>query len=85
MSEYRPKTNDGCNVYHLDEINSMCFSSVWKGTLSCPERSVSGKYILEATGDANLDGRKYVALPIETNLNDPLIIAKYNLFRFPRV
>jgi hypothetical protein len=34
---------------------------------------------LHATGYADLDGRKYIALPPGTDVKDPKIIKKYNL------
>ena len=36
-------------------------------------------YILHATGDCDINGRKYIALPSNCNHNDPNIKRKYNL------
>ena len=38
------------------------------------------KYILHATGDADMDGRKYIALPHNCRTSDEAIRKKYNLF-----
>ena len=51
----------------------------WKGTIINVNDLDSNLYKLVATGDADLSGRKYIALPIETNENDETIRKKYNL------
>ena len=43
------------------------------------EKNVSKLYELHATGYADLNGRKYIALPKGTNIKDPKIKEKYNL------
>tara|TARA_B100001769_G_C22112312_1_gene602139 strand:- start:56 stop:271 length:216 start_codon:yes stop_codon:yes gene_type:complete len=40
----------------------------------------SSKYILHATGDCTMNGRKYIALPSNVDHKDPNVIKKYNLF-----
>ncbi len=74
-----PTDNQGNYIYDYNSIRSLQASNTWRGCLSCPERSKSNKYILVATGDCDLDGRKYVSLPVETNLSDPIVKQKYNL------
>ena len=71
-------------------ITSMNGSSTWRNSISIsglPNTTNSNKsswsseplYTLHATGDADLDGRKYVALPVGTDTNDPSIRLEYNL------
>ena len=38
------------------------------------------QFVLHATGDCDMNGRKYVALPQGCNTSDPDIKRKYNLF-----
>ena len=38
------------------------------------------KYILHATGDADMNGRKYIALPYNCDTSKHDIKTKYNLF-----
>ena len=68
------------SVYTTNQISTMNGSYPWNGALSCAEdlKSSSGLYELHATGDADLDGRKYVALPKETNITED-VKRKYNL------
>jgi hypothetical protein len=40
------------------------------------------KYILHATGDANMNGRKYIALPYNCETSNHDIKTKYNLNKF---
>lgn len=40
--------------------------------------SKTDSYVLHATGNADLDGRKYIALPLGTKIDDS-IKQKYNL------
>ena len=42
------------------------------------KKSKTDNYVLYATGNADLNGRKYVALPVETIIDDS-IKKKYNL------
>ena len=74
-------------------ITSMNGSSTWRNSISIsglPETTKSNKsnktnwsseplYNLYATGDSDLDGHKYVALPVGTDTNDPRIRREYNL------
>lgn len=74
-----PMDKHGNYIYNYVYIRELTASSTWRGCLSCPERSESDRYILLATGDCSLDGRKYVSLPVETNLSDSKVKEKYNL------
>jgi len=67
-------------LYTEYQIISMNASYPWNGTLSIPHdvESKKGLYNNYATGDADLNGRKYVALPAEMKLT-PEIKKKYNL------
>ena len=70
-------------------ITSMNGSSTWRDSISIapPETTKSNKsswsseplYNLHATGDADLNGRKYVALPVGTDTSNPRIRSEYNL------
>ena len=63
--------------YTSDTIISMNYSDIWRNCIQ--KNDTSGLFELHATGYADLDGRKYVALPKGTNIKDPEIIKKYNL------
>ena len=78
--------------YTSYSITSMNGSSTWRDSISIalPETTKSNKsnksswssqplYNLHATGDADLNGRKYVALPVGTDTSDPRIRREYNL------
>ena len=67
--------------YSSDTINYMNNGSLWKHGIKIPSniKNKSDLWELHATGYADLDGRKYVALPPGTNIKDPKIIKKYNL------
>lgn len=61
---------------------SMNYSDVWRNSITIQKNyknDTSGLFELHATGDADIDGRKYVALPKGTNIKDPEIIKKFNL------
>ena len=52
----------------------------WKNciTQNDSKKSKTDNYVLYATGNSHLNGRKYVALPVETIIDDS-IKKKYNL------
>jgi hypothetical protein len=72
MSDYRLYTDTG-----LQKMNA---GYPWSGTI-VNALKVNNKdlYELHATGDADLNGRKYVALPMGTDIKNPEIVKKYNL------
>ena len=76
--------------YNIETINSMNCSNLWRNCITVQkdyriedkfklEKNDSKMFELHATGYADLDGRKYVALPKGTNIKDPEIKKKYNL------
>ena len=70
------------NFYTSHTITSMNYSDVWRNCITIEKNDkndTSGLFELHATGYADLDGRKYVALPKGTNVKDPDIKKKYNL------
>ena len=79
MSYIDIDTNDNYLIYDEQGINSISKTNNWYKCLDRPVESKQNKYKLYATGDCDLSGRKYVALPIEVNINDPDIRYKYNL------
>jgi len=68
--------------YSLEQIKIMNLSYPWsnciKPTPDDFKTSSTGRYILHATGDADLNGRKYIPLPVGTEIT-PEIKCKYNL------
>ena len=72
--------NSSYRQYTDGQIQSLNCSFPWNGTLSRPaaETSKTGLYELHATGDADLNGRKYVALPSGTKLTSD-VKKQYNL------
>ncbi len=67
--------------YTREALTSMNYGTLWNHGITVPKdiKNNSGVWELHATGDCDLDGRKYVALPPGTNTKDPEIKAKYNL------
>ena len=68
--------------YNCSEIGDLNKTKVWSRTpIEIKEQSdkKNQKYILHATGDCDLNGRTYIALPINCDHNDSEIKKKYNL------
>ena len=66
--------------YTEQDIISMNASNTWRNSIHYDNSKSSGGsvYELHATGDADLDGRKYVSLPKGTVITDE-IKRKYNI------
>ncbi len=66
------------NCYEIRDLNK---TKIWSSKpIEIKEKSVKNqKYILHATGDCDVNGRKYIALPIDCDHNDSEIKKKYNL------
>ena len=69
----------GNYLYYESSVHNMSYNSTWRGKLYVGESKKDATYELHATGNADLNGRTYVALPSGTNVKDPAIIRKYNL------
>ena len=67
------------NIYNEKTIQYMNSGTLWNHCITIKKKDKNDSYELHATGDADLNGRKYVALPTGTNIKDPRIIKKYNL------
>lgn len=73
------------NEYRSHEIQSLNQTKLWRNTpiaIQSKERTKdqkNQKYVLHATNDATLNGRKYVALPSDINVSDPEVKKKFNL------
>ena len=72
--------------YTNSEINKLNKSDVWYRTpINVEKNSQESKsqknqtYILHATGDCDMNGRRYIALPSDCNHNSSEIKKKYNL------
>ncbi len=67
--------------YSREMINYMNNGTLWNHGIIIPNntKNKSDTWVLHATGDADLDGRKYIALPPGTDVKDQKIIKKYNL------
>ena len=48
------------------------YTEPWNGCIILPKKNTSNTYELHATGDADLNGRKYVSLPTGTKLTDKI-------------
>ena len=75
----RKTANSGNYIYSEHDINKMKYNSVWNNHLDIGLQSSKGNYELHATGDCDLGGRVYVALPSGLDTTDPFIKNKYNL------
>jgi len=60
----------------LEQIN---YIEPWKGCIILPKKKTADTYELHATGNADLNGRKYVALPTGTKLTDKIKM-EYNIW-----
>ena len=67
--------------YTSGEIQYMNCGNLWRNgiTIEIKDKNISGLFELHATGYADLNGRKYVALPKGTNIKDSEIRKKYNI------
>lgn len=65
--------------YTYYTLRNMNMTPLWNHSINIPELKQNSLYQLCATGDADLNGRKYVALAKDTNLLDPNVREKYNL------
>ena len=80
MDDYIKYNNSG-----ISELNK---TKTWR---DCPidttytdrnkfnDKTNGTSYVLHATGDCDMNGRKYIALPAYLNVNDPAVKAKYNI------
>ena len=71
--------------YSNHEISGLNKTQTWyqkpieiKSDTSC-KGDKNEKYILHATGDADMNGRKYIALPYNCDTSNQAIKQKYNL------
>ena len=70
------------NKYTASEINSLNNTPTWIGSpikIEDKKKNTEQKYVLHATGHADMNGRKYIALPSNRDVSDPTIKRKYNL------
>ena len=72
-------------TYSIGEIRKLNSTYPWNHSISDPKVSAQPdgskqKYALYPTGDADLNGRKYVSLPVGINTSDPVVRKKYNLW-----
>ena len=67
--------------YTLSTIETMNYTSTWNHCIKFSKSKSKSDilYELHPTGECDLNGRKYIALPKNTNINDPNIRKKYNL------
>mgnify|MGYP001246110617 FL=1 len=76
MNNYIKYSNSG--------INDLNKTKTWR---DCPvdttymaKGHLSGtSYVLHSTWDCDMNGRKYIALPVGLNVKDPAVKAKYNI------
>ena len=70
------------NKYSANGIADLNKNDVWSRTpITIKEETNSNdtKYVLHATGECDLNGRTYIALPASVNVNNSEIKKKYNL------
>ncbi len=65
-------------MYSSASLSSMNYSRTWNHCITIPEKSTQDTYKLHATGDADLNGRKYVALPASMVIT-PEVKRAYNI------
>ena len=72
------------NIYTEEQLRCMNYAYPWTNCISIVKETMGASvspvlFCLYATGYADMDGRKYVALPMGTNVVDPAIRKRYNL------
>ena len=77
--------NSDYRTFSRTEINSMNYSDTWRNCITIddkPDRKYKDKKVEDfknyATGDCDLDGRKYIALPADLKITEE-IKRKYNI------
>ena len=69
--------------YSSSGVFDLCKTKTWSGCLNTTyidkNKEKGTTYVLHATGDCDLDGRKYIALPANLNINKNSVKTKYNL------
>lgn len=77
--------NSDYNIFSRAKINSMNCSNLWRNCITVedkPDRRYKYKKVEEfknyATGDCDLDGRKYIALPADLEITEE-VKRKYNI------
>jgi len=68
--------------YTNDEISELNKTHTWYQKpieIKSDKKDKNEKFILHATGDADMNGRKYIALPYNCDTSNKAIKQKYNL------
>ena len=68
--------------YTNHEISGLNKTQTWYQKpieIKSDKKDKNEKYILHATGDADMNGRKYIALPYNCDTSNQAIKQKYNL------
>ena len=68
--------------YTNREISDLNNTQTWYQKpieIKSDKKDKNEKYILHATGDADMNGRKYIALPYNCDTSNQAIKQKYNL------
>ena len=77
--------NSDYKIFTRAEISSMNYSDLWRNCITIDDKP-NGKYKYKkveefknyATGDCDLDGRKYIALPADLKITKE-VKEKYNI------
>ena len=65
-------------MYSSTSLSSINYGRTWNHCITIAEKSTQDSYKLHATGDADLNGRKYVALPASKVIT-PEVKRAYNI------
>lgn len=67
------------NRFNYSDMCTKPYDKVWSGSLDVSNvKDKKFKYVIHSTGDADMNGRKYVALPEDTRITSE-IKRRYNL------
>ena len=77
--------NSDYKIFTREEINSLKYTDIWRNCITIDDKP-NGKYKYKkveefknyATGDCDLDGRKYIALPADLKITEE-VKKKYNI------
>lgn len=67
------------NIFTEQDIISMNRQPLWNGQITLVKYKLNDRYFIHAINGIGINGRKYVALPVNVNINN-MVIDQYNIF-----
>lgn len=80
MNDYIKYSNSGINDLNKTKTWRDCpVDTTYMDKRKITDKANGTSYVLHATGDCDINGRKYIALPAGLNAKSPAVKAKYNI------